>query len=46
MDDLTGWHHDHTRTALHEALAIKPTQPRQPRPQVNGDELLPTLVQY
>ena len=42
--DLTGWHRDHARTALREALVIKPAQPRRPRPRVYGDELLPALV--
>lgn len=42
--ELTGWHRDHSRAALRQALVAKPIQPRKPRPRVYDDDLLPALT--
>ena len=41
---LTGWHRDHARAALREALRLKVVKPRTGRPATYGDDLLPALV--
>lgn len=42
--ELTGWHRDHARAALRDALRIKIVKPRTGRPATYGDDLLPALV--
>lgn len=42
--DLTGWHRDHARAALREALVLKVVKPRPGRAPVYGPDLLPALV--
>lgn len=42
--ELTGWHRDHARAALRQALVARQAQPRKPRPRVYGDDLLPALI--
>lgn len=42
--ELTGWHRDHARAALREALVLKVVTPRTGRPATYGDDLLPALV--
>jgi hypothetical protein len=40
---LTGWHRDHARKALREALTPKLVRPRTPRPPVYGEEVIAAL---
>ena len=40
---LTGWHRDHTRKALREALTSKWVRPRTPRPPAYGEEVIAAL---
>jgi hypothetical protein len=42
--ELTGWHRDHARAALRDALVLKPVRPRPGRAPVYGPELLPGLI--
>jgi len=42
--ELTGWHRDHARAALREALVLKVVRARPGRAPVYGPELLPALV--
>lgn len=42
--ELTGWHRDHARAALRDALTLKVVKPRTGRPATYGDDLLPALV--
>jgi len=42
--ELTGWHRDHARAALREALVLKAVRPRPGRTPVYGPELLPPLI--
>lgn len=42
--ELTGWHRDHARAALREALVLKVVKPRTGRPATYGEDLLPALV--
>lgn len=42
--ELTGWHRDHARAALRDALRLKAVTPRTGRPPTCGDDLLPALV--
>jgi len=42
--ELTGWHRDHARAALRDALRLKIVKPRTGRPATYGDDLLPALV--
>lgn len=46
LDELcatTGWHRDHARKALRQALGPTVVRPRQPRPPVYGDEVIAAL---
>lgn len=42
--DLTGWHRDHTRKALRQALQLKVVKPRPPRPPKYGPVIIAALV--
>ena len=42
--ELTGWHRDHARAALRDALVLKPVKPRPGRAPVYGPDLQPALV--
>lgn len=42
--ELTGWHRDYARSALRDALALKPVAPRKPRRSIYGAALLPALI--
>jgi transposase InsO family protein len=42
--ELTGWHRDHARAALRDALRTKAIKPRTGRPATYGNDLLPALV--
>lgn len=42
--ELTGWHRDHARASLRDALRLKVLEPRTGRPATYGDDLLPALV--
>src|SRR5690625_7182435 len=41
--ELTGWHRDHARAALRDALRLKIVKPRTGRPATYGDDLLPEI---
>src|SRR5699024_3390561 len=46
LDELcatTGWHRDHARKALRQALVLKPVKPRAPRPPTYGDAVIEAL---
>lgn len=46
LDELcatTGWHRDHARKALRQALTPTVVRPRRPRPPVYGDEVIAAL---
>ena len=40
---LTGWHRDHARKALRQALTPRVVRPRRPRPPVYGQEVIAAL---
>ncbi len=40
---MTGWHRDHARKALREALKIKVVRPRKARPPTYGEEVIVSL---
>jgi hypothetical protein len=42
--ELTGWHRDHARAALRDALVLRPVRPRPGRRPVYGPDLLPALI--
>ena len=42
--ELTGWHRDHARAALRQAVRLKVAKPRTGRPATYGDDLLPALI--
>jgi hypothetical protein len=42
--ELTGWHRDHARAALRDALVLKVVPPRRPRPPIYGPHLVGALV--
>ena len=42
--ELTGWHRDYARTALHSAATVKVAKPRRPRPPIYGPELVAALA--
>src|SRR5688572_10001402 len=42
--ELTGWHRDHARAALREALRLKVVQSRTPRPPTYGPQIVAGLV--
>ncbi|BCW70848.1 transposase family protein [Arthrobacter sp. NicSoilB8] len=42
--ELTGWHRDHARAALRDALVLKLIKPRPGRAPVYGPDLLPALI--
>jgi hypothetical protein len=42
--ELTGWHRDHARAALREALVLKVVRERVGRPATYGDDLLSALI--
>ncbi|MGH3849038.1 MAG: hypothetical protein ACRDRT_04935, partial [Pseudonocardiaceae bacterium] len=42
--DLTGWHRDHARAALRDALRLKVATPRQPRPPRYPPQVIAGLV--
>jgi hypothetical protein len=44
LKELTGWHRDHARAALREAVKIKVVKPRSGRTPMCGPDLLPGLV--
>ncbi|BCW35119.1 hypothetical protein StoSoilA2_11750 [Arthrobacter sp. StoSoilA2] len=39
----TGWHRDHARKALRQALVLKPVRPRAPRPPLYGEPVIEAL---
>lgn len=41
--DLTGWHRDHARAALREALVLREVGPRRPRPPLYGPRVIAAL---
>ncbi|SDB80684.1 Integrase core domain-containing protein [Raineyella antarctica] len=41
--ELTGWHRDHARKALREALKVKIVRPRKGRPPVYGEDVMVAL---
>ncbi|MGY4544274.1 hypothetical protein ACVWY0_004218 [Arthrobacter sp. UYNi723] len=46
LDELcasTGWHRDHARRALRQALVLKVVKPRPPRPPVYGEAVVTAL---
>ena len=46
LDELcatTGWHRDHARKALRQALVLKPVLPRPPRPPLYGEPVIEAL---
>ncbi|WP_223256970.1 integrase catalytic domain-containing protein [Arthrobacter globiformis] len=46
LDELcatTGWHRDHARKALRQALVLKPVRAREPRPPLYGDAVVEAL---
>jgi hypothetical protein len=46
LDELcatTGWHRDHARKALRQALILKPVRPRPPRPPLYGEPVIVAL---
>jgi hypothetical protein len=46
LDELcatTGWHRDHARKALRQALVLKSVQPRTPRPPLYGEPVIAAL---
>lgn len=40
---LTGWHRDHARKALRQALVLKPVKPRTPRPPLYSEPVIEAL---
>ncbi len=42
--ELTGWHRDHARAALREALRLKVVKPRNPREPTYGPRIMVALV--
>lgn len=40
---LTGWHRDHAREALRQALVLKTVKPRTPRPPLYGEPVMEAL---
>ena len=38
--ELTGWHRDHARKALREALKVRIVRPRKPRPPAYGEDVI------
>ncbi|MGC0252305.1 integrase catalytic domain-containing protein [Pseudactinotalea sp. Z1748] len=42
--EMTGWHRDHARAALRQALRLKIVKPRTGRPATYGQDLLPALI--
>ena len=42
--ELTGWHRDHARAALRQALRLKIVKPRTGRSATYGQDLLPALI--
>lgn len=42
--ELTGWHRDHARAALRDALVLKVVKPRPGRTPVYGPDLLEPLI--
>jgi len=42
--ELTGWHRDHARAALRDALVLKVVTPRRPRPATYGAHVIACLV--
>lgn len=40
---LTGWHRDHARKALRQALVLKTVKPRAPRPPLYGEPVMEAL---
>ena len=46
LDELcavTGWHRDHARKALRQALVLREARPRPPRPPLYGEEVIEAL---
>ena len=41
--ELTGWHRDHARKALRQALQVKIVRPRTPRPPTYGEDVIVAL---
>lgn len=41
--ELTGWHRDHARRALRQALQVKIVRPRTPRPPTYGEDVIVAL---